>query len=85
MPATARALSANLTVVSPTDSGYVVLFPADSAAPLASLINFSQGQTRSNNAILSLARTGTGNVTATAAVLGAGNVQLILDVNGYFQ
>ena len=57
MPATARALSANLTVVSPTDSGFVVLFPADSAAaPLVGLINFSQGQTRSNNAILSLAR-----------------------------
>ena len=84
-PASARAISVNLTVVSPTNTGYVVLFPTDAAPPLASLINFSPGQTRSNNALLTLARTGTGNVTANAVVQGAGNVQLIVDVNGYFQ
>jgi hypothetical protein len=85
IPATARAVSANLTVVTPTNTGFVLLFPADAAAPLVSLINFSTGQTRSNNALVTLARTGAGNFTASAAVSGTGNVQLIIDLNGYFQ
>jgi hypothetical protein len=85
IPASARALSANLTVTGPTGSGNVVLFPADAAAPVASLLNFSTGQTRSNNALLTLARTGTGNLTISPFVFGGGQVQLIVDVNGYFQ
>ena len=72
-------------MTAPTNAGNLVLYPADASTPLASLINFSSGQTRSNNALLTLARTGTGSVTLAAVVLGSGNVQLIVDVNGYFQ
>jgi hypothetical protein len=85
IPASARALSVNLTVTAPTNGGNLVLYPSDAAVPLASLINFSSGQTRSNNALLTLARTGAGSATIAAVVLGSGNVQLIVDVNGYFQ
>ena len=56
LPATAKALSANMTVTGPAAPGFLTLFPADApAAPLASNINFRAGETRANNAVLPLA------------------------------
>ena len=85
IPATARAVSANLTVTGSTAGGSVSVYPADAALPGTSNINFSTAQTRANNAILGLARDGTGAVGARAIVTGSGQVHLILDVNGYFE
>ncbi len=83
VPASAKAISVNLAVAGPTATGFLKLFPGDGIAPLSSSINFSVGQTRSNNALVLLATNGTG----TLAVLNgsAGTVHFILDVNGYFQ
>jgi len=53
--------------------------------PAVSTINFSAGQTRANNAIATLAADGSGYLIAFAVVAGGGSVDLILDVNGYFQ
>ena len=82
IPATARALSANVTVVGPTGNGRLVLYPADEGAPLSSTINFQSGQTRGNNALLKL--DGAGALSALATVLGDGSVHVVVDVNGYF-
>ena len=53
--------------------------------PATSTINFSAGRTRANNAIATLAADGSGNLIAFGFVAGNGSVDLILDVNGYFQ
>jgi hypothetical protein len=82
VPATAKALSVNVTVVQAGAAGDLRLFPGDLALPLASAINFRGAQTRTNNAILSLsADTGSLVVQNDAGA----PVHLVLDVNGYFQ
>ena len=80
IPATARALSVNVTVTGGSAIGDIRLFPGGTAAPLTSTINFPAGGTRANNAVLSL---GSGNFTALLD--SAGPVHFILDVNGYFE
>jgi Glycoside hydrolase family 44 len=84
IPATARAVSVNVTVVSPSAAGYVVAYAGGGTAPVASLVNFASGQTRANNAIVPVSQDGKSTLAARAA-LTSGTVQLVVDVNGYFQ
>lgn len=81
LPDTAIAISLNVTVTSPTGSGDLRIYAGGGAAPLASVINYSAGQTRANNAIVSLGPDGSLGVQCDQA---SGTVQMILDVNGYF-
>jgi hypothetical protein len=81
IPATARALSVNITVVDPTSGGNLILFPADQVAPTASSINFQAGVTRANNALISLSAVGAVQVRANSGA----PVQFVLDVNGWFE
>jgi hypothetical protein len=82
LPATAKALSLNLTVVSPTGAGFLSFSP-NCQPPLASTLNFSAGQTRTNNAVLPIDANGV--LTVSPSVSGSGTVHLVVDVNGYFQ
>jgi hypothetical protein len=70
--------------VSPAAAGYVVAYAGGGAAPVASLLNFASGQTRANNAIVPVSQDGKGTLAARAS-LASGTVQLVVDVNGYFQ
>jgi Calx-beta domain/FG-GAP-like repeat len=81
IPATARAVSINVTVTGPTAPGNLRLFAAGAPVPLVSTLNYSAGQTRGNNAFVGLGPTG----LAVRAVQGSGSVHVILDVNGYFE
>jgi Right handed beta helix region len=84
IPSTARALVLNVTVTNATASGHVSFGPgAPRCQPQTSTINFSAGQTRSNNAIVTLAVSG--NILAFPSVEGSGSVDLILDVSGYLE
>lgn len=83
IPASARSVSVNITVTQPEASGYLIIHPSDLGIPLASSINFSAGQTRSNNAILRLSLDGSGSVTVENGA--AGPVHFILDATGYFE
>jgi lysyl endopeptidase len=83
VPAGAKALSVNVTVTGPSAAGFLRLYPADLGQPLATTINFTPGQTRGNNAIVSLAFDGSGGVKVQNA--SGGTVHFILDVNGYLQ
>ncbi len=85
IPGTAKSVVANITVVSPTGSGYVQVWPADAPKPPTSVINFSAQQTRANNAVLQISADGLGILAVQPVVAGGGTVQLIIDVNGYFQ
>jgi hypothetical protein len=72
-----------LTVTRATGPGHLTVYPAGAAVPLTSTINFRAGQTRANNAIVPL---GTEGAIAVFYAQAPGNtVDLIVDVNGYFQ
>jgi hypothetical protein len=84
VPPTAKAVSANLTVVGPTASGALHVYPGDlGTAPSATAISFSPGKARANNAIIRLATDGTGTVAVLCESNGV--LDLIIDVNGYFE
>lgn len=77
----AQAVAVNVTVVGPGAPGYLTFYPAGGSQPLASTINYSAGQVRANNAVLAL---GANGGVACAAGLGAGTVDVVVDVTGYF-
>ena len=82
VPATARAVSLNVTVTGPTSAGYLRLFPAGGPEPLASTLNYTAGLTRANNAIVGL---GGARELSVRVGQAAGTVHVIVDVNGYFE
>ncbi|HTQ81271.1 MAG TPA: hypothetical protein VMM92_14835 [Thermoanaerobaculia bacterium] len=83
IPATAKAVAVNTTVTGAQSPGYLTLFAGNLLPPAASTINFSRGQTRTNNAILPLATDGAGTLAVYNGA--AGGVQAIVDVFGYFE
>lgn len=83
LPATAQAVSVNVTVIGTTADGFVTLGASDRQLPVTSTINYTAGAVRANNAVIGLSSDGAGGFTAFNS--GAASIQLILDVNGYFQ
>jgi hypothetical protein len=81
IPATAKAVSLNVTVTAPTTIGNLALSPAGSTAS-TSTINYSAGQTRANNATIMV---GTSAGLAVHCSQASGTTHVILDVNGYYQ
>ncbi len=82
VPSTARQLSVNVTVVKPGGSGSLRVFSQGTVLPLATVISFRAGRTRANNAILDLGASGQFNVFCDAP---SGTVDLVIDVNGWFE
>lgn len=82
VPATAKAVSLNLTVTQPTVGGNVRIYTAGTPLPLVSTVNYSAAQTRANNAIASLSAAGQ---VAIRCAQAAGSVHVVLDVNGFFE
>jgi hypothetical protein len=78
---TAAAAAVNATVVGPTGPGYLVFYPAGSALPGVSSVNYGAGRTRANNAIVPLAP---GALLTVASGQSAGTADLVVDVVGYF-
>lgn len=85
IPVDAVAIAVNLTAVDPTSIGNLVLYPGDGSAPLASTLNFAPGTNRANNAIVLLATNGDGTIGVQSFVAGAGSVDVVIDVVGYFK
>ena len=83
IPSTAKAVSVNVTVTSGTSAGDLRIYPADTPRPLVSTINFGKGQTRANNAITTFSGSGAVAIHDDQSV--GNSVQIVLDVNGYFQ
>ncbi len=81
IPATARAVSVNLTVVDPGAGGNLGLFPADQVYTGSSSINFQAGLTRANNAVIPLSAGGAIQVRANTGA----PAHFVLDVNGWFE
>ena len=82
IPSTAKAILLNLTVTQPSAAGSLRLYAGGTPLPLASAINYRAGQTRANNEASPLGSSGS---LAVHCDQPTGNVQVIIDVNGYFQ
>lgn len=85
IPVTARALSVNVTAVEPSAEGTLQIFPGDQAPPLPPLLNFSAGRSRANNAIVQLALDTSGRLGLLPDFGGGGGLDVVVDVNGYFE
>jgi hypothetical protein len=85
IPATAKAIAANVTVINQTAGGNVRIYPGGLKLPATSTINFQATGTRANNAIVTLAPDGSGTIQGYAFVSGGGTTHLLVDVSGYYQ
>jgi alpha-tubulin suppressor-like RCC1 family protein len=77
-PAGVSAVSANVTAVDATATGFVTVYPPAPAPPNASNINLEQGQTVPNHVT---SRIGTGDAIRIFTERGT---HLLVDVNGYY-
>ncbi len=84
IPATARAIAANVTVSDATSNGLLRIHASDIGAPDATVINFRAGQTRANNATIALGPDAEFTVRFET-VAPAGGVHVIVDVVGFFE
>ena len=82
IPPEATAVSLNLTVTQPTAPGHLTVFPSGIPLPLVSTLNYGAGQTRANNAIVSL---GTNGGVTVFCAQSAGTAHFIIDVSGFLR
>ena len=83
IPPMAVAVSLNVTVVATQAAGSLALYAGGTGATNATAISFGAGQTRANNAHVALSPDGMGLATARNA--SNGTLNLVLDVNGYYE
>ena len=83
VPLDAKTVTLNVTVVGPTQGGFVVLWPAGMPLPLVSNINFNAGEPAiANGAVVPVA---VSNPDLSLIASGGGTTHVILDVTGYFK
>ena len=82
IPSAARAVSLNVTVVSPSAAGDLLVYPADTNPGPPSTLSFGAGRTRASLAILGVSGDGTGSIRVRNR--SPGPLDLVVDVNGYF-
>jgi PKD repeat protein len=85
IPADARSVAGNLTVVSPTGPGALALFPGNYPVPGTTTVNFAANAVRANSVVMTLASDGTGTLNLFASLSNTGNVHVLFDVSGYFK
>ncbi|MHB8263443.1 MAG: IPT/TIG domain-containing protein, partial [Acidimicrobiales bacterium] len=78
IPADATAAILNVTAVDPVSPGYLSIYPAGSAVPDTSNVNFTSGLTVANTAVVPLSTSGAIDVFTSAVT------NVIVDVEGYF-
>lgn len=78
IPASAKAYALNLTVVPGGPLGYLTVWPAGRAQPLASTLNSLDGRIKANAAIVPAGTNGAVSVYASAGT------HVVGDINGYF-
>ncbi|HQQ76836.1 MAG TPA: tail fiber domain-containing protein [Thermoanaerobaculia bacterium] len=79
IPVGAQALSLNATVVKPTGSGFLVLYPQGGTFPPVSTLNFLGNDVIVNAAVVPISVSG-----GISMALGVSGGDVILDVNGYY-
>lgn len=76
---TADSVVVNVTATGATQNSFLSVFPAGSATPLSSTVNFAAGQTKANLAVVKVGPAGD-----IAFTTERGSVDVIVDVVGYF-
>jgi len=86
VPVAATAVSLNLTGVGATGNAFLHFFPGDLTSSAASVVAVGPGSraTRAAMANLELATDGRGTLGVTPEFTSAGQLDLLIDVNGYF-
>lgn len=88
LPSTAKAAVLNVTIADPTHSGYLIVYPYNTARPLVSNINWAVGEYALANGAITPLTNGSLNVSVFSELYGApvggGSVNVILDITGYF-
>jgi hypothetical protein len=83
VPADAAAVSLNVTVAGATTASFLTMWPAGTARPLVSTINFTQNDpSLANGAIVALGPAGSPDLSVFNS---DGNVHVIIDITGYFK
>ena len=86
VPATAKAVALNVTLVAPTQDGFVTIWPFNTTMPGVSTINAAAGEPAiANGAIVPLTADPNFNISAVYGTAASGSANLLLDVTGYFQ
>jgi hypothetical protein len=87
LPATAKAVTFNITIVSPTDFGDLRVYPFGVTEPLASVINWVTSDFAVANGAIVPVTAGASNITVKCDMPtgSTGTVQLVVDVTGYFE
>ena len=80
VPSNASTVTLNVTVVAPTTSGYVTVFPTGDPRPTASTLNFP-AQTVVANATVS--RVGSGSNPSISVFVNNGCAHVLVDVVGF--
>lgn len=82
VPAGARAVAINVTVLAPSAQGNVAFYPGTNPNPGTSTINFPPDGNLANNAILPL--DALSGLAMVATLADRGSVDVLIDVAGYF-
>jgi hypothetical protein len=82
VPASAVAVTGNVTAVGSTNGWAVYLGPVATATPSTSTVNFLAGQVAGNNLTVALSPTGT--LSATFMSTSGNTTDLVFDVTGYY-
>jgi hypothetical protein len=82
IPADAKAITGNLTVVGQTRAGYLSITPDPDSTPATSTLNFPLGDTRANGVSVPLNATGDLSIVYKAS---GGTTHVVLDVTGYYR
>ena len=82
LPNLIEAYSLNVTVVTPSGPGHLIIWPTGSPEPTVSSINYTAGQTIANAVIVPA---GTQSILGAISVkAGVSGTHLLIDINGYF-
>ena len=82
VPSTAQAVVVNVAATGETGGGNLQIVPGGSTPGITATINYNMNQTRSKGAVIKL---GPGGTITVKCNQGAGTMDLVLDVNGYFE
>ena len=82
---TAVAVIANLTAIAPTAATYLTMYPANISLPLASDINLSAGEVLPNLTVVQLDPVSGADQGDVNLFNGAGSVNAVVDIEGWFQ
>ena len=85
VPNDAQAAALNVTVVTPTNSGHLTIWPFNTPMPFVSTINYVTGEPAlANGAIVPLSNDANFQISVFAGI-PSGQVHVVLDITGYFK